>query len=133
MSHIEQKLFEMAKAVRKNAFAPISKFQVGAAVYTKNGNFYAGCNVESATMTQTTHAEMNAIDTAVAAGDKEITKILIITHSKSPAFPCALCRQKIAEFSRNATVIATTSSGKSKTSTIKKLYPEPFLLKNISK
>ena len=133
MTKIEQKLFEMAKAVQKNAYAPISKYQVGTAVYTKKGNFYAGCNVEGVTMNNTTHAEMNAIDTMVAAGEKEITKILVLTNSSTPVFPCALCRQKIAEFSHNAQVIATTPKGKLKSSTIESLYPHPFLLKNIGK
>jgi cytidine deaminase len=131
MDKTTKKLFDLATAVRQNAYAPLSKFKVGAAVVTAEGKFYVGCNVESAAYTITTHAEMNAIDTAVANGDRNFIKILIITNSPKPIFPCALCRQKIMEFSEEAEVIATIPSGEMRTMKIKELYPESFTLKDI--
>lgn len=126
-----KELFEHASKVRENAYAPISKFKVGSAVLAANGKIYVGCNVESATFTNTTHAETNAIDTAVADGQVKIVKILIITSSPSPLPPCALCRQKIAEHSDDAEIISATVEGDFKTQKITELYPEPFTLNAI--
>ncbi|MDB4939592.1 MAG: Cytidine deaminase [Candidatus Doudnabacteria bacterium] len=120
-------LIEAAKKVRENAHSPISHFKVGAAVVGESGKIYSGCNVESVAFTNTTHGETNAIDTAIAAGEKKITKVLIVLDIEEPAYPCALCRQKIAEFSDNAEVIATTLKGKIKSCRILDLYPDPFL------
>ncbi len=120
-------LLEMAKKVRENAHVPVSNFKVGAVVVGESGAVYSGCNVESVALTNTTHAEGNAIDTAVAAGEKKITKVVVVLDIEEPGYPCALCRQKIAEFSDNAEVVAATLSGKVKTSSILDLYPDPFL------
>jgi cytidine deaminase len=133
MDRITKKLFEAAKKARLNAHAPYSNFKVGAAVWTENGRMFSGCNVESATYTLTTHAEMNAIDSAVAAGDKKIKKILIVTANSEPAVPCALCRQKIVEFSDNAEVFYTNVRGDLKVSTINELYPLAFTQKQLKK
>lgn len=120
-------LIEMAKKVRENAYVPISNFKVGSVVVGESGNIYSGCNVESVALTNTTHAEVNAIDTAIAAGEKKIIKVLVVLDTQEPGYPCALCRQKIAELSNNAEIIAATVNGKMKTSRILDLYPDPFL------
>jgi cytidine deaminase len=119
-------LFELAKSTQKNAFAPISKFFVGAAVRGGSGKTYAGCNVESPTFTSSTHAECNAIDSAIAAGEKEIVEVLVVTNSPEPVFPCAICRQKIAEHSSDALVHAATNEGRIDSAKISELYPHPF-------
>ncbi|MDP3962931.1 MAG: cytidine deaminase [bacterium] len=133
MDRITKKLFTQAKRVRQNAFAPISHYKVGAAALTKGGRIFSACNVESATVTLTTHAEAAAIDQAVAAGERTIVKIIVVVAEKAPVFPCGLCRQKIAEFSGNAEVIAVTMRGATRRAFIKDLYPEPFVMKNLEK
>lgn len=74
---------------------------------------------------------MNAIDTAVANGSKQLKRILVITNSVKPIFPCALCRQKIIEFGENAEVIAANLKEEMETKNITALYPDPFTLKNL--
>lgn len=132
MNYEDERLFRLAMKARTHSHAPVSGFRVGAAVLTASGNTYSGCNVESVTLTSTTHAEVNAIDTAVASGDSEITKLLVVTNAPGPVFPCALCRQKVAEFSSNAEIIAATTDEKLRRSTVKELYPEAFVSSNLS-
>lgn len=122
-----KELFEAALRTRNNAYAPITHFKVGSAVRTRDNRVYAGCNIESITFNNSTHAEMNAIDTAVAEGAKEISALLVVIDSPKPIFPCALCRQKIIEFGPQAEVIAATVSGDYAKKSITELYPEPFV------
>jgi len=139
LSREDKKLIDLAKKVRKNAYAPYSKFKVGAIVISKKGNIYSGCNVESVDYTLTTHAEMNAIDTMVANGDKEIKRIIIVMDcGKEIPVPCGLCRQKILEFSKNLEKVEIlTYSIKDKfvyKFSLKELLPyafEKFYLKNM--
>jgi cytidine deaminase len=123
-----KKLYQTALKVRENAHCPISNFKVGCAVEMTDGNIYLGCNVESVTFNNSTHAEMNAIDTAIANGSKEIKRILIVIDTPKPMFPCALCRQKIVEFGINAEVISANIQGDIDTENIVTLYPKPFVL-----
>lgn len=103
---IEKELFNKAKAVRDNAYAPYSKFKVGASLITDNGDIYSGCNVESVDFTLTTHAEMNAIDTMIANGGGKIKEIVIVMQADTGyGMPCGLCRQKILEFALDDTKI----------------------------
>ena len=127
MDALVRKLFTQVLRVRKNAHAPISHFKVGAAVLTKSSNVFAACNVESPTLTLTTHAEMAAIDRAVAAGERHLAAILVVTGCGKPVYPCALCLQKIADFSRSTVLIyAATVSGIVRHKTLQELYPEAF-------
>lgn len=126
-----KKLYDLARATMENAYCPISHYKVGAALETTDGKLYFGCNVESVTFNNTTHAEMNAIDTAVANGSRQLKRILVITNSVKPIFPCALCRQKIIEFGENAEVIAANLKEETETKNIISLYPDPFTLANL--
>lgn len=134
MDEHTSKLLELARSVRENAYAPLSHFRVGAVVVGESGKEYVGCNVESPTYTLTSHAEMNAIDTAIANGERRITRVVIVLDSPHIIFPCALCRQKIAEFA-NPDVEVTTSTldGTNGTKTIGELYPESFTLHDLEK
>ena len=98
-------LFEKARAVRENAYAPYSKFKVGAAVRTVTGKEFVGCNVENSAYPQGTCAEAGAIAAMIAAGEKEIAEICIVVDSPSPVSPCGGCRQKLAEFSKPSTSV----------------------------
>ncbi len=133
MNEDTQKLLELALQVLENAFAPLSHFKVGAVVVGESGKTYVGCNVESPTYTLTTHAEMNAIDTAVASGETRITRVVIVLDSPHVIFPCALCRQKIREFAdTDVLVTAYILDGTSETKTIGELYPNSFTLSDLN-
>lgn len=98
-------LFQAAAAVRKNAYAPYSKFQVGAAIRASNGKIYIGCNVENAAYPQGLCAEAGAIAAMVSDGETKIREICIVGDSNEPVTPCGGCRQKIREFTGKETKI----------------------------
>ena len=92
-------LLDEAKNVMKNAFAPFSKFKVGAAIRTEKGNVYRGCNVENASLGGTICAERGAAMASVASeGYSRFKAIAIASGSDDPAPPCAICRQFLAQF-----------------------------------
>lgn len=119
-------LVEAARQVRERAHAPYSGFSVGAAVRTKSGAVFVGCNVENASYGGTVCAERNAIAAAVAAGEREIVDVAVFTEAESPTMPCGLCRQVILELGADARIVAATSSA-CKYSTLRELLPEPFI------
>ena len=92
-------LLDEAKNVMKNAFAPFSKFKVGAAIRTERGNVYRGCNVENASLGGTICAERGAAMASIASeGYGRFKAIAIASGSDDPAPPCAICRQFLAQF-----------------------------------
>ena len=97
-SSIEQALFDAAKAVRKNAHVPYSRFHVGAAILAEDGEIYAGCNVENAAYPLGSCAEASAISAMIAGGAKRIKRIFIVGSGSEPVTPCGGCRQRIREF-----------------------------------
>jgi cytidine deaminase len=97
-------LFEAARRARDNAYAPYSKFPVGAALRTPSGVF-AGCNVENAALPEGTCAEAGAIAAMVAAGERVIEEVLVLADSPAPVTPCGGCRQRLAEFARPEVVV----------------------------
>lgn len=99
-----QQLIQLALKARENAYAPYSHFAVGAAVLTKDGQVYTGCNIENASYGATNCAERTAIFKAVSEGHKEFVKIAVVGGKLGEkitefAYPCGVCRQVIAEFS----------------------------------
>ena len=120
-------LFEKARAVRENAYAPYSKFKVGAAVRTVTGKEFVGCNVENSAYPQGTCAEAGAIAAMIAAGEKEIAEICIVADSPSPVSPCGGCRQKLAEFSKPSTsVLLANLNGVLVSHMLGDLFPHSF-------
>src|ERR1700747_796532 len=91
-------LIDEAKAARENAVAPFSKFKVGAALRTKSGKIYRGCNVENCTYGLTVAAERVELRSAPAAGEREFTAISVVTQSDEPGPPCGPCRQLMWEY-----------------------------------
>ena len=91
-------LHQMAVKARGQAYSPYSKYQVGSAIETGSGKTFSGCNVENASYGATICAERTAIVSAVAAGEKAIQKIVVVTGGAKPATPCGACLQVIAEF-----------------------------------
>ncbi|MBL1420109.1 MAG: cytidine deaminase [Alphaproteobacteria bacterium] len=94
----DHELIVAAKNAMKNAYAPYSKYHVGAAIRADDGQVYAGCNVENAAYPEGTCAEAGAIAAMIAAGGKQIKDIVIIAVGDVKAAPCGGCRQKINEF-----------------------------------
>ena len=100
-----QKLLNLATKVAENAYAPYSKFHVGAAILADNGKMYAGCNVENVSFPVGICAEAGAIAAMVAGGGKKIAEILIFADSKQLISPCGACRQRILEFAMPQTIV----------------------------
>jgi cytidine deaminase len=125
-----QPLLDAARAAQKNAHAPYSKFRVGAALRTRTGEIFVGCNVENASYGMTNCAERTAIFSAVAqiGPQMEIEAIAITCVQSVPCSPCGACRQVIYEFGPNAQVYFQGKRGWKQTP-ITALLPEGFRLK----
>ena len=107
-----QKLKAAAKTAAGRAYAPYSRFRVGAAILTSSGNIYSGCNVENASYGLTNCAERTAIFNAVASGEKRLRLqcVVVYTPTKTATAPCGACRQVIYEFGPAARVISCCAS-----------------------
>ncbi len=101
-------LIEQAAAVRDRAWAPYSKFAVGAAVLVDGGHVFVGCNVENASYGLSMCAERNAIAQAVAAGHRELIAVAVV--AKPLATPCGACRQVLAEFNASMPIICADAA-----------------------
>lgn len=126
---MKDKLINEALEAQKNAYAPYSKFKVGAAILTETGNVYTGCNVENASLGASICAERNAATTAIAQeGKVRFKAIAIASTSDEPAPPCGICRQFLSEFTDTEAPVYLVSakSGKTKEFSFGKLMPESF-------
>ena len=126
---MKDKLINEALEAQKNAYAPYSKFKVGAAILTETGNIYKGCNVENASLGASICAERNAATTAIAKeGKVRFKAIAIASTSDEPAPPCGICRQFLSEFTDTEAPVYLVSakSGKTKEFSFGKLMPESF-------
>ncbi|MBD5402760.1 cytidine deaminase [bacterium] len=94
-------LMQRAIDVSKNAYAPYSKFSVGASVLADSGEIYSGCNFENASFGMTICAERNAVGSAVANGEKKIKAVAIYSPNQDKCLPCGACRQVLHEFCDN--------------------------------
>jgi cytidine deaminase len=121
-----KELIEAASAVRENSYAPYSKFRVGAAVETKAGKIYSGCNIESASYGLTVCGERVAIWKAVSEGEHEFRQIAVVVDTEELTPPCGVCRQILWEFCGNVPVTLANLSGKSETVMMEDLLPRAF-------
>ena len=123
-----RELYEIALKMTARSYAPFSKFRVGAALLTKEGKLYTGCNVENSSYGGTICAERPAFVKAVSEGDKEFSKVAIAS-SGGEAWPCGICRQFMKEFCDDDFVIITGNDVESiRTYTLAELLPEGFRL-----
>lgn len=118
-------LVNKAIEARDNAYAPYSKFRVGAALLVSDGTVYTGCNVENVSFGATCCAERVAIFSAIAEGKRNFETIVVVSDSNEPVFPCGICRQVILEFDI-PTVVAADNRGQWKQYKTSDLLPYAF-------
>jgi cytidine deaminase len=118
-------LLRAAREVRDQAYAPYSRFAVGAALRGRSGRVFRGCNVENLSFGLTLCAERNALAAAVAAGEREFEAIAIVADSKVPVSPCGACRQVLAEFAPGISICCANLHGERFSTTLGELLPRP--------
>jgi len=114
-----------AMKVRTHAYAPYSGFTVGAAVQTKSGAVFTGCNLENASYGATICAERAAMAAAVAAGERELVALAIASGAKSPTPPCGICRQCLAELAQSLPIRSYTGDAQAEYN-LSLLLPDAF-------
>lgn len=128
------RLIELAAQASENSYSPYSGFTVGAALVTKSGRIYLGCNIENSAYGPTNCAERTAFFKAISEGEREFTKIVIVGGDRGDfskyCYPCGVCRQVMAEFCNgDFEVILGKIDGEYRNYTLRELLPESFHLK----
>lgn len=124
------KLIEIAMKARENAYVPYSHYAVGAALLTKSGKIYTGCNIENAAYPVTVCGERTAMFKAVSEGDRDFDAIAIVTRDGGS--PCGSCRQVMVEFAPDMTVILADENGQlSGEYSVRELLPGAFTPANL--
>lgn len=124
-----KELLRIAEEMRELSYSPYSNFKVGAALLTKSGKVYTGCNIECASIGGTNCAERTALFKAISEGEKEIDAIAIASSNSEkdePTYPCGICRQVIIEFGPDIRIITGYTEGKIYECKIKDLIPHYF-------
>jgi len=119
-------LLEIAIEARKKSYSPYSKFPVGAAVLTKDGKIYTGCNVENAAYGITVCAEVVAVAKAVSEGSQDIAAVAVAADTEDVCRPCGSCRQFILEFGNEIVIVMGNLKGDKDIKNIKELIPLGF-------
>jgi cytidine deaminase len=119
-------LIEAALDARKNAFAPFSHFQVGAALEDSAGRIHTGCNVENASYGLTLCAERVAVFKAVSEGARQFRRVAVVADTDTLTPPCGACRQILWEFCGDVELVLSNLHGKTETLRLKDLLPRPF-------
>lgn len=122
----DRELVREAIAAMECAYAPYSRFKVGAALLANDGQVFRGCNCENASYGLTMCAERVAIGNAIAAGARKFKAMAIVVEGAKLATPCGACRQVIAEFAPNLRLILANRNGKTTTTNLRKLLPHRF-------
>jgi len=120
------RLLAAAKKARTQAYAPYSQFAVGAAVLTKSGEIFSGCNVENSSYGLTVCAERVAAFAAVTGGSRELVGIALVADMPAPPLPCGACRQVLSEFNPQMWVVCANLQGKQRRFRLDELLPEAF-------
>lgn len=129
-----ERLIEAARAARAHAYAPYSRYAVGAAIECASGTVFAGCNVENASYGATLCAERNAVAQMVAAGESDPVACAIVAGGTSPVSPCGICRQVLFEFADDMPIVLVAADaspptpGNRRETTLAALLPLAFRL-----
>jgi cytidine deaminase len=126
-------LIQQAINAKDKAYAPYSKFQVGAAILDENNQIHAGCNVENSAYPLGVCAEGSAISNMILSGGNTIRKILIVSSGEMMVTPCGGCRQKIKEFADESTEILIYHNEKTTNFSLEELLPYSFCKKHLNK
>lgn len=124
-------LVKEAMKAKAFAYVPYSNFQVGAAVVTKSGKVYTGCNVENASYGATNCAERTALFKGISEGDRDFEAIAVVSSSDEFTPPCGICRQVLAELMPEGTIILANHSGEIREYSIEDLLPLSFTKKDL--
>ena len=119
-------LLRAALAVRENAHARFSGFQVGAALEDDSGRIHTGCNVENATYGLTVCAERVAVFKAISEGARKFTRVAVAADTETLTPPCGACRQILWEFCGDIEVVLVNLAGRTESFRLKDLFPRPF-------
>jgi cytidine deaminase len=119
-------LIQAAFAVRQNAHAPFSLFQVGAAIEDAAGRIHTGCNVENATYGLTICAERVAVFKAISGGARQFNRVAVVADTETLTPPCGACRQILWEFCGDIELTLANPRGKTESFRLKDLFPRPF-------
>jgi len=123
----DRNLIEMAAEVMAKAYAPYSRFKVGAAVECTDGAVFTGCNVENASHRAAICAEASAISAAVSSGRRTFKRIAVISEGTAYCFPCGVCRQMLMEFSPEMEVLCARADGRYVSYPLTSLLPMAFV------
>lgn len=121
-----KELLKAAEQVRENAYAPYSRYKVGAALLAASGRIYTGCNIENASYGATICAERVAACSAIAAGEKRFVALAVVTDGPAPGPPCGMCRQFLAEFNPELPIVLGNLHGKTVDGNLKDYLPQAF-------
>lgn len=124
----DSQLLEGAVAAFKQAYAPYSRFRVGAALRTPDGRVYFGANVENSSFGLTRCAEQSAVQAMATAGGREFTDLVVYSEATPPASPCGACRQVLYEFSPDARVVCVNHKGDVLSGLVRDFLPHGFRL-----
>ena len=126
-------MIKEAIKARENAYAPYSKYPVGAALLTKNGHIYHGCNIENAAYSMCNCAERTALFKAYSEGERDFVMMAVAADSNRPVPPCGACRQVISELCpKDMKIILTNLKGNIDKVTVEELLPGAFSAEDLN-
>ncbi len=125
-TQIYKRLIETARGAFQRSYSPYSKYRVGAALLTADGRIFAGCNIEIVSYEGSICAERAALANAISEGCRQFEAIAVVCEQTPEIWPCGVCRQHLAEFGIDLTVVVPTASGEFKTLTLQELLPHFF-------